>query len=1694
MPFGGFKGNATLVDSILNGTISGTAVGTANGLATLDGTGVLTLSQRFLDALTTGTSNRVGVGSSVAGTDNNVFGAGGFSSMTSGARNTGMGHQILQLITNQNDNSAFGYRALRNNTSSELTALGSYALTSNTTSTKNTGIGFQVLKNNTSSTGGNTAIGHNSMLTNVSGSFNTAIGVDTIRFSSSGSSNIGVGYYALRSNTTPLQNVAIGHGSMQNGTSGQNNVGVGHHSLQNSTVDQQVAIGAFALQFNTTGTNGTAVGYQALQNQTIGNNNSAFGHMAGASITNGDYNVAMGSGALLLATGANNNVAIGVNTLGSVGIFGNNVGVGTNVLASSTSVLPNTAVGHNAMQYNTSGGANTAMGHRAMRANLTGASNSTFGYLAGYANLGSNNTAIGREALASNTASDNTGVGYQSLFSNVSGTGLTALGYLSLTNSTASNNTGVGYRTLTSCIGGDSNTAIGASALDVLTTGTNNVSVGNGSMGNTNASRCVSVGSLSMNIGTGANDVVGLGYLTLSQNTATGSVAIGSYALTANVGGARNTAMGFRTLQTNVTGVDNTGSGFNSLISSTGSRNTANGSLSLGSNGAGNDNTSLGYNSLFANVGGNQNVSIGSGALAATINQSGNIAMGYNSNSIVLSVGDTLAIGRNTRASGANSISLGGDATNPSIVTGTSAIGIGRNVSATSVNGIALGNNAIVTSDNYIQLGESSNSGTSARLRFRSQIIGDESWISAGTFAAAIDASGNILKTAVPVGGSGETNTASNVGVGGVGLFKQKTGVNLEFRNINSGSSKVTVTLDTPNNEVDIDISEANINHNSLLNYVTNQHIDHSAVAINSGTGLTGGGDITTTRTISLDLNGLTTEPTPVLADFIPFYDVSAAAQRKMTITSLQTLIGGEVNTASNVGVGGVGLFKQKTGVDLEFRNINAGSSKISVTLDALNNEVDIDVVEANINHDTLLNYVANQHIDHSAVSISAGTGLTGGGNITTTRTISLDLNSLTTDPTPAVGDFIPTYDISATAQRKITISSLQALIGGEVNTASNVGVGGVGVFKQKTGVNLEFRNINSGSSKVTVSLDALNNEIDIDVVEANINHNTLLNYVANQHIDHSTVSINPGSGISGGGDITTSRTISLDINGLTTEPTPVLADLIPFYDVSAAANRKMTITSLGALIGGGGGEANTASNVGVGGVGLFKQKTGVNLEFRNINSGSSKISVTLDAPNNEVDIDVVEANINHNALLNYVANQHVDHSTVLISAGSGISGGGDITTSRTISLDINGLTTEPTPVLADLIPFYDISAGANRKMTITSLGALIGGGGGEANTASNVGVGGVGLFKQKTGVNLEFRNINSGSSKISVTLDAPNNEVDIDVVEANINHNTLLNYVANQHVDHSTVSISAGTGLTGGGDITTTRTLSLDINSLTTEPAPVLADFIPFYDVSATAQRKLTITSLQTLIGGEANTASNVGVSGVGLFKQKTGVNLEFRNINSGSSKISVTLDAPNNEVDIDVVEANINHNALLNYVANQHVNHSTVSINAGQGLTGGGDITITRTVSLDINGLTLEASPASNDLIPIYDVSATTQRKVTISSLLSTPNVENISGAAAATGVNPSVTIQTTFVSTTSAGADVTGTLADGTVNGMIKNIVATSLLAKYVLTITNGISASGASISTLTFDNTGNTVQLIWNTTAGKWFIVNTGAMVT
>jgi hypothetical protein len=157
-------------------------------------------------------------------------------------------------------------------------------------------------------------------------------------------------------------------------------------------------------------------------------------------------------------------------------------------------------------------------------------------------------------------------------------------------------------------------------------------------------------------------------------------------------------------------------------------------------------------------------------------------------------------------------------------------------------------------------------------------------------------------------------------------------------------------------------------------------------------------------------------------------------------------------------------------------------------------------------------------------------------------------------------------------------------------------------------------------------------------------------------------------------------------------------------------------------------------------------------------------------------------SNINHDGLTGYVANRHVDHAAVSISAGGALSGGGDLTASRTISLNIAGLTEDLTPQTgADYIVTWDASASTHKR----------------------------------------------------VRLDR-------------IDHDALANFAAGRHVDHAAVSVTAGTGLTGGGDLTASRTLALNVNGLAQDTAPdKAADFLLSWDASAGTHKKVLVTDL---------------------------------------------------------------------------------------------------------------------------------------------------------------------------------------------------------------------------------------------------------
>lgn len=304
---------------------------------------------------------------------------------------------------------------------------------------------------------------------------------------------------------------------------------------------------------------------------------------------------------------------------------------------------------------------------------------------------------------------------------------------------------------------------------------------------------------------------------------------------------------------------------------------------------------------------------------------------------------------------------------------------------------------------------------------------------------------------------------------------------------------------------------------------------------------------------------------------------------------------------------------------------------------------------------------------------------------------------------------------------------------------------------------------------------------------------------------------------------------------GYALEPCDSATPLLIKMEINTIAN------TINAISGGGTGTIQGATNVGTGGIGLFSAVNGVNLEFKNINAKSNKILVTNDNTNKEVDIDLDETKININNLLNTLS----------------ISKGGTNNTSYTIGkfLAFDGTKLVSTP--------YDQNSFSNPGES-------------PIQNASNIGIGGVGLFKEVSASSLSFKNINAGNSSITITDDTTNNEVDIAVNPAGINITGLA----------GTLTISKG------GTNNTSFTANRFIMSNSNGTALISSSF--------------TATSF-------AQDGENIGTTTyVGVFKQKSGTNLQFKGLASLDSSLTITDLTANNVVNLTVNPAAININGF--------------------------------------------------------------------------------------------------------------------------------------------------------------------------------------
>ena len=567
-------------------------------------------------------------------------------------------------------------------------------------------------------------------------STNTAIGTAALTSNTTGNSNTAVGMNALSGNITGTFNTAIGNGA---------NVGSG--ALTNAT-----AIGNGA---SVTASNTIQLGNASVTDVKTNGNLTVNGITVGKGGGNQGSNIAFGTTALTSNTSGGSNTAIGHRTLSNNLAGGDNTAVGANALRFNTGDFSqlkgtyNTALGSSSLNANTEGSYNTATGANALSSNSTGNSNTAIGYNSLSSNTGSNNTAVGQDALRGSKGTgrtNNTAIGYEAL------RGVTLVNNILTSTLTGTGNTAVGHSAGQLITTGSNNTAIGHGANVASGTFSNTTAIGNGAivtasntiqLGNTDVTNLKTAGTITAGAVTYPNAVLGNqngNFLTIvtdgtnpvgaaawapltletlvgttptlpsslinsslqTVGTITAGVWNGTTIAIANGGTGSNTK-NFVDLTTaqSIAGVKTftddaivngltVGKGRANVIS-----NTAIGGSALSLNTDGSFNTAIGYRTLLANTTGYNNTATGADAL--TSNTTGLFNTAYGSSTLLIN-----STGYGNTAIGTKAL------INNETGTLNTAIGYDAGVSGSNTNltnTTAIGNGARVTESNTIQLG-----------------------------------------------------------------------------------------------------------------------------------------------------------------------------------------------------------------------------------------------------------------------------------------------------------------------------------------------------------------------------------------------------------------------------------------------------------------------------------------------------------------------------------------------------------------------------------------------------------------------------------------------------------------------------------------------------------------------------------------------------------------------------------------------------------------------------------------------------------------------------------------------------------------------------------------------------------------------------------------------------------------------------
>jgi hypothetical protein len=229
----------------------------------------------------------------------------------------------------------------------------------------------------------------------------------------------------------------------------------------------------------------------------------------------------------------------------------------------------------------------------------------------------------------------------------------------------------------------------------------------------------------------------------------------------------------------------------------------------------------------------------------------------------------SVLIGESTQSAGNYGIAIGHSAQ----VSHADGISIGANSDSTGANGIALGSYAQAPANGFVVASGSTvadDALLSGKFGDYMSVLNAKFGVGTESPSYTIDAFGHdawVRASGVHVGPSGvviEGSSGSGISVKAQGTFGDYT-LMLPSGN---GTNGQVLTTDSKNTYWTVP------DHDALTNFVANEHIDHSSVSVSAGTGLTGGGTIASTRTLSVDINGTADLGSPAVGDELLISDL----------------------------------------------------------------------------------------------------------------------------------------------------------------------------------------------------------------------------------------------------------------------------------------------------------------------------------------------------------------------------------------------------------------------------------------------------------------------------------------------------------------------------------------------------------------------------------------------------------------------------------------------------------------------------------------------------------------------------------------------------------------------------------------------------------------------------------------------------